>query len=94
MVIYILYQKFYADFENGEDDAVFIECWYKNKRKAIKKAKELVNQARSSHLYLDECISNKRNPFKNNNWVDLYKEQEEQENKVSSVIMEEIKLIA
>ena len=60
----------------------------------IKKAKELVNQARSSHLYLDECISNKRNPFKNNNWVDLYKEQEEQENKVSSVIMEEIKLIA
>ena len=23
MVIYIVYQKFYADFENGEDDALF-----------------------------------------------------------------------
>ena len=30
MVIYIVYQKFYADFENGEDDALFIECGYKN----------------------------------------------------------------
>ena len=38
MVIYIVYQKFYADFENGEDDALFIECGYKNKRKAVKKA--------------------------------------------------------
>ena len=43
MVIYIVYQKFYADFENGEDDALFIECGYKNKRKAVKKAKELMN---------------------------------------------------
>ena len=39
MVIYIVYQKFYADFENGEDDALFIECGYKNKRKAVKKSK-------------------------------------------------------
>ena len=52
MVIYIVYQKFYADFENGEDDALFIECGYKNKRKAVKKAKELMNQAKSSHLYI------------------------------------------
>lgn len=56
MVIYIVYQKFYADFENGEDDALFIECGYKNKRKAVKKAKELMNQAKSSHLYIDEDI--------------------------------------
>ena len=60
MVIYIVYQKFYADFENGEDDALFIECGYKNKRKAVKKAKELMNQAKSSHLYIDEDIRNKR----------------------------------
>ena len=57
-------------FENGEDDALFIECGYKNKRKAVKKAKELMNQAKSSHLYIDEDIRNKRNPFKNNNWVE------------------------
>ena len=83
-----------ADFENGEDDALFIECGYKNKRKAVKKAKELMNQAKSSHLYIDEDIRNKRNPFKNNNWVDLYKEETEQEERIGSIVMEEIKLIA
>lgn len=93
MIIYIVYQKFYADFENSLDDEVYIECGYKNKRKAIKKAKELINQAKSEYLYIDEDISNKRNPFKNNNWVDLYKEENEQETRVSSIIMEEIKLV-
>lgn len=94
MIIYIVYQKFYADIENGLDDEVYIECGYKNKRKAVKKAKELMNQAKSNHLYIDEDIRNKRNPFKNNNWVDLYKEENEQEERVSSIIMEEIKLVA
>ncbi len=94
MIIYIVYQKFYADFENGLDDEVYIECRYKNKRKAVKKAKELMNQAKSKHLYIDEDIRNKRNAFKNNNWVDLYKEENEQEERVSSIIMEEIKLVA
>ena len=64
MIIYIVYQKFYADFENGLDDEVYIECGYKNKRKAVKKAKELMNHAKSNHLYIDEDIRNKRNPFK------------------------------
>ena len=46
------------------------------------------------HLYIDEDIRNKRNPFKNNNWVDLYKEETEQEERIGSIVMEEIKLIA
>lgn len=41
-----------------------------------------MNQAKSSHLYIDEDIRNKRNPFKNNNWVDLYKEETEQEERI------------
>ena len=41
-----------------------------------------------------EDIRNKRNPFKNNNWVDLYKEETEQEERIGSIVMEEIKLIA
>ena len=53
-----------------------------------------MNQAKSHHLYIDEDIRNKRNPFKNNNRVDFYKEENEQEDRVSSIIMEEIKLIA
>lgn len=53
-----------------------------------------MNQAKSSHLYIDEDIRNKRNPFKNNNWVDLYKEETEQEERIGSIVMEEIKLIA
>ena len=93
MIIYVIYQKFYADFENGEDDAVFIECGYKNRRKAIRKAKELLNKAKSN-FYIDNDIKNKKNPFKNTNCVDLYKEEEEQENRVSSIVMEKIKLVA
>ena len=67
MVIYIVYQKFYADFENGEDDALFIECGYKNKRKAVKKAKELMNQAKEIHLKITIgliCIRKKQSKKK------------------------------
>ncbi len=94
MIIYLIYQMYYADFENGEDDAVYVDCGYKNKRKAVKKAKQLLDNEKSHGYYIDEYISNKRNPFKNNNCVDLYREENDQEEKVSSIIMEEIKLIA
>lgn len=94
MVIYIVYEKFYSDFENGEDDAVFIECSYKNRRKAVKKARELMNDAISNYLYVDENIVNKRNPFKKNNLVDFYKEKTDQEQKVSSIVIETTKLVS
>ena len=79
MVIYVVYEKYYSDFDNGEDDAVFIECSYKNKKKAIRKARALMNEAKSNHLYIDENIINKRNPFKRNNLVDFYKEKTNKE---------------
>ena len=94
MVIYIVYEKFYSDFENGEDDAIFIECSFKNKKKAIKKANALMNEVKSRHLYIDENIKNKKNPFKKNNLVDFYKEEIGQEQKVSSIGIEETKLVA
>ncbi len=93
MVIYIIYQKFYADFETGEEDKTYIECGYKNKGRATKKAKELLSKAQK-YFYIDNYVKNKRNPFKNTNCVDLYKEKEEQENKVTSIVIEEIKLVA
>ena len=94
MVIYLVYKKFYADFENGEDDEICFEKAYKNKRKAIKKAKTLADTAKSCFLYMDEEIKNKRNPFKSQKIVDFYKEKNEQETKVSSIGIEEIKLVA
>lgn len=94
MIIYVVYEKFYSDFENGEDDKVYIECGCKNKKKAIKKAKALMNVAKQNHLYIDENIINKRNPFKKNNLVDFYKEENDQEQKVSSIVIESTKLVA
>lgn len=94
MVIYVVYEKFYSDFENGEDDAVFIEGGFKNKKKAIKKAKALMNKAKQNHLYIDENIMNRRNPFKRSNLVDFYKEELDQEQKVSSIVIETTKLVA
>lgn len=92
MIIYIVYQKFYADFENGEDDIVYIDCAYKSRRRAIKEAKAEINKEKN--LYIDKNIKNKKNPFKHNRCVDFYKEEYEQKKKVSSIIMEEVKLIA
>ena len=94
MIIYLVYEKDYADFENGEDDVVYINSAYKSKKKAIRKAKSLLKKAKNNKLYVDECISNKRNPFKTNNCVDFYKQEKDQEFRVSSIIIEETKLIA
>lgn len=94
MKIYLVYEKEYADYENGEDDIVYISSAYKSKRKAIRKAKELLKEAKNRDLYVDEIINNKRNPFKTNDCVDFYKEKQDQENRVSSIIIEETKLVA
>lgn len=94
MKIYLVYEQFHADWSNGEDDEVFIENAYKNKRKAVKKAKELLNKAKADSYFIDESHKNRKNPFKNNNCVDLYREESDQETKVRSIVIEETKLVA
>ena len=94
MIIYLVYEIDYADFENGKDDMVYINFAYKSKKKAIKKAKSLLKKAKNNKLYVDECIANKKNPFKTNNCVDFYKQETDQEFRVNSIIIEETKLIA
>ena len=94
MVIYLVYKKDYADFKYKLDDAVYINSAFKSKRRAIKKAKELLKDAKDRNLYVDEDITNKKNPFKNNNWVDLYEKEKQQEFRVSRIIIEDIKLVA
>lgn len=95
MKIYLVYEKDYADFRYTLDDAVYINNAYKNKRKAIKKAKELLKNAKDRNLYIDEDIQNKKNPFKKHNWVDLYEEENNKDSRVvSSIIIEETKLVA
>lgn len=45
MNIYIVYEMNYADFETGLDDNISFCGAYKNKRKAMRKAKELMKKA-------------------------------------------------
>lgn len=94
MVIYIVYEMNYADFETGIDDSVSFCGAYKSKKKAIRKAKQLVKNAQKDNLFMDNYIENKRNPFKRNNWVDFYHDNSYQDNRVTSIVMEETKLIA
>lgn len=94
MIIYLVYEMNYADFETGADDNISFCGAYKNKKKAMKKAKELMKNAQKYNLHLDNYISNKKNPFKRNNWVDFYHDDECQDYRVTSIIMEETKLIA
>lgn len=92
MKIYIVYEKFYTDWDNGEDAEFLIESAYKNKRRAVKKANTLVKESKQYDFYVDKKLSKKKNLFKNNNCVDLYKD--EQEEKIKSIVIEEIKLVA
>ncbi len=94
MNIYIVYEMNYADFETGLDDNISFCGAYKNKRKAMRKAKELMKKAQKDNLYVDNYISNKKNPFKRNNCVDFYHDDDCQDYRVTSIIMEETKLIA
>ena len=94
MVVYVVYEMNYADFETGLDDNISFCGVYKNKRKAIKKAKELMRNAQKDDLFIDNCIHGKKNPFKNNNCVDFYHDDVCQDDRVSSIVMEETKLIA
>jgi len=94
MIVYVVYEMNYADSEKGQDDNVSFCGAYKNKGKAIKKAKELTNKAKKNNLYIDNYIQNKKNPFKRNNWVDIYLDEECQDNRVTSIIINETKLVA
>lgn len=92
MKIYVVYEKFCADLNNGEDAKFLIESAYRNKRRAVKKANALVKESKQYDFYVDKKLSKKKNIFKNNNCVDLYKD--EQEEKIKSIGIEEIKLVA
>lgn len=93
MIVYVVYEMNYVDFETGLDDSVSY-CVTRNKRKAQKEANKLVNKAKNDNLYMDKTISNKKNPFKRNNRVDFYHDDECQDYKVTSIGFEETKLIA
>lgn len=94
MIVYVVYEINHADFETGLDGSILFYNTYKNKRKAQKKAKELVNKAKEDDLYMDNDIQNKKNPFKRTNIVDFYHDDECQDYKVTSIGLEETKLVA
>lgn len=89
MIIYIV-------CEEGLNKSVLIHGVYKNKGKAIKKAKLLMQQMKDKKLYIDCKVRNKKNPFKKNNCVNFYRNEEghEKESATSSVILEKTRLIA
>ena len=92
MKVYLVYEKYFADWSNGKKDNVLIECAFKKKRRAVKKAKELIrNEAKN--FYFDVKIQKKRNPFKRRKEVKFYKNKDK-EKLSGSVVLEEIKLVA
>ncbi len=94
MIIYLVYEMNYSDLETGLDDSISFCAAYKNKKRAMKKAKQLMRDAQKDNLHIDNNIENKKNPFKRNNCVDFYHDNDCQDYKVTSIVMEETKLIA
>ena len=94
MNIYVIYEKNYVDFKTGMNDNISFLGAYKNRRKAVRKAKEVVRNVKADNLFIDNQIKNKQNPFKKNNSVDFYHDREVQDYVVTTIGLEETKLIA
>ena len=94
MKIYVVYEKNYVDFKTGMDDTLLFCGAYKSRKKAMRKAKALIKAAKADDLFMDKQIVNKRNPFKNCSYVDFYHDARDQDYVVTTIGMEETKLIA
>ena len=93
MIVHVVYEIQYADGETGADDNVYFYGAYDNKRVAMKKARDLINNAKENGLHIDDYIKEQKNPLKENNCVDFYHDDECQDYKVISIGIEETKLI-
>ena len=49
MKIYLVYERNYADYDGLFDDKVYINSAYKSKKKAMRKAKNLLKEAKSKN---------------------------------------------
>lgn len=91
--IYIVYEFDYGNIGEGIEPNITIFNGYQTREKAIEKANELLQEGLEKY-YIDSCLVDKDNPFKNNDEVHLYEKEEveEQESSIYYIKIEKINL--
>lgn len=91
--IYIVYEFDYGNINEGIEPNITIFDGYKTRAKAIEKANELLQEGLEKY-YIDSYLADNDSPFKNNDEVHLYEneEAEEQENSIYYIKIERINL--
>lgn len=91
--IYIVYEFDYGNINEGIEPNITIFNGYQTREKAIEKANELLQEGLEKY-YIDSCLVDKDNPFKNNDEVHLYEKEdaEEQESSIYYIKIEKISL--
>lgn len=91
--IYIVYEFDYGNIGEGIEPNITIFNGYQTREKAIEKANELLQEGLEKY-YIDSCLVDKDNPFKNNDEVHLYEkgDAKEQESSIYYVKIEKISI--
>lgn len=89
--IYLVYEFDYGNNFEGIEPNVTLFDAYNTREEAVKKANELLEEGLEKY-YMDSCLADNKNPFKDNNEVHLYEQEEEQEGSVYYIKIERINL--
>lgn len=91
--IYVVYEFDYGNIDEGIEPNITIFDGYKTRAKAMEKANELLQEGLEKY-YIDSCLEDSENPFKNYDEVHLYENEseEEQESSVYYIKIEKINL--
>jgi len=91
--IYVVYEFDYGNIDEGIESNVTIFEGYKTRDKAVEKANELLQEGLEKY-FIDSCLEDSENPFKNHDEVHLYEKEtaDEQENSVYYIKIEKINL--
>lgn len=91
--IYVVYEFDYGNIDEGIEPNVTIFQGCRTRAKAVEKANELLQEGLEKY-YIDCCLADNDNPFKNNNEVHLYEKEltEEQGSSIYYIKIEKMNL--
>ena len=75
--IYVVYEFDYGNIDEGIEPNITIFDGYKTRAKAMEKANELLQEGLEKY-YIDSCLEDSENPFKNYDELHLYENESEE----------------
>ena len=93
MESYLVYEFIHHNFDEDIMEGIEFFGLYEEQEEAIKKANERVRIGlKENNVVLSEEISNIENPFEETNCIEMYREDDEIEAPIYSIMIEKLKL--